>query len=192
MNKINYLAHHISKEGVQPSKENLKAVAEFTSPQTYIEIKAFLGLVGHYQQFIKGFAHIAQPLHKHLSEEGSSKKNEWVTLTEEAMGAYEKLKKACLEVPVLAFADFNKPFLMETYVSKLGLGAVLSQKQTDTQYHPVACNKPIFNYWWVQLSFNKTRVFSIKVGDCRAVSRIPTLETIPCQNQQQSIHLHHD
>ena len=37
-NEINYLANHVSREDVQPSKENLKAVAEFTSPQTYTEI----------------------------------------------------------------------------------------------------------------------------------------------------------
>ena len=76
-NEINYLVHHVSKEGVRPSKENLKAVAEFTPPQTYTEIWAFLGLVGHYQQF-KGFAYIVQPLHEHLSGEGASKKaNKW-------------------------------------------------------------------------------------------------------------------
>ena len=57
---------------------------------------------------------------------------------EEARNAFEMLKKACLEAPVLAFADFNKPFLLETDASKLGLGAVLSQKQTDGQYHPLA------------------------------------------------------
>ena len=38
---------------------------------------------------------------------------------------------------MLAFADFSKPFLLETDVSKLRWGAVLSQKQTDEQYHPV-------------------------------------------------------
>ena len=38
----------------------------------------------------------------------------------------------------LAFADFSKSFLLETDTSKLGLGAVLSQKQADSQYHLVA------------------------------------------------------
>ena len=54
--EINYLAHQVSKEGVQPSNINMKAVAEYAPPQTYTEIRAFLGLMGHYRQFIKGFA----------------------------------------------------------------------------------------------------------------------------------------
>ena len=39
--EINYLAHHVSKDRVQLSKENLTAVAEFAPPQTYTEIRAF-------------------------------------------------------------------------------------------------------------------------------------------------------
>ena len=39
---------------------------------------------------------------------------------------------------MLAFADFKNPFLLETDTSIEGLGAVLSQKQDDGQYHPVA------------------------------------------------------
>ena len=53
--EINYLAHQVSKQGVWPSDANLKAIAECVLPQTYMEIRAFLGLVGHYRQFIKGF-----------------------------------------------------------------------------------------------------------------------------------------
>ena len=45
---------------------------------------------------------------------------------ENALDAFETLKKACCKAPVLAFADINKPFLLETDASKLGLGAVLS------------------------------------------------------------------
>ena len=54
--EINYLAHKVSKWGVRPSNTNIKAITEHTLPQTYTEIRAFLGLMGHYRQFIKGFA----------------------------------------------------------------------------------------------------------------------------------------
>ena len=110
-NDINHLAHHVSREGVQLSIENLKAVAEFALLWTYMEIQAFLGLVGHYQWFSKGFAHITQPLHEHLSGEGASKKSNQIMFMVESKDAFEKLKKACLEAPVLAFADINKVFL---------------------------------------------------------------------------------
>ena len=48
--------------GVQPSNSNLEMIAECVPPQTYTEVHAFLGLMGHYRRFIKGFACIAQPL----------------------------------------------------------------------------------------------------------------------------------
>ena len=43
-------------------------------------------------------------------------------------------------MPVLVFPDFNKPFLLETDVSREGLGVMLSQKQGDECYHRVAFN----------------------------------------------------
>ena len=48
------------------------------------------------------------------------------------------LKGKVQSAPVLVFPDFKKPFLLETDASKEGLGAVLSQKQSDRWYHPVA------------------------------------------------------
>ena len=136
--EINYLAHQVSKKGVQPSNTNIKAITEYALPQTYTEIRAFLGLVGHCRQFIKGFAQIAQPLNEHLAGEGASRKSEWVSLSEEALEAFRALKQACMNSPVLAFADYTKDFLLETDASKEGLGAVHSQKQEDGQFHLVA------------------------------------------------------
>ena len=61
-----------------------------------------------------------------------------MSLSKEALKAFEALKQACMQSPVLAFADYTKDFLLETVTSKEGLGAVLSQKQEDGWFHPVA------------------------------------------------------
>ena len=125
------MVHQVSKEGVQPSNSNLKAIAECTMLQTYMEVHAFLGLVGHYQRFIKGFAHIAQPLNDLLTGEGAKRKSECVALSEDALKAFKDLKQVCMTAPIQAFTDYTKPFLLETDASKDGLRAVLSQKQAD-------------------------------------------------------------
>ena len=46
-----------------------------------------------------------------------------------------------MSAPILGLADYTKEFLLETDASKEGLGAVLSQKQEDGQYHlvPYGC-----------------------------------------------------
>ena len=102
-----------------------------------MEIHTFLGLIGHYSQFIKGFAWIAQPLNEHLAREGASRKSEQVLLSEDALEAFQALKQACMITPVLAFTDYTKDFLLEMDTSKEGLGVVLSQKQANGQYHLV-------------------------------------------------------
>ena len=136
--EITYLAHQVSKDGVWPSNLNLMAIAVCMPPQTYTEVCAFLGLVGHYRRFIKGFACIAQPLNKHFTGEGASRKSRVGVTFRGCLEGFEALKQARMTAPVLVFANYTKPFLLETDTSKDGLGAVLSQKQTNGQYHPVA------------------------------------------------------
>ena len=105
--EINYLAHHVSKKGVQPSKKNLESIAQCPPPDTYTKVKSFVGLVGHYRRFIKGFARIAAPLYDLTSGENKDKKSERVDLLTEALEAFEHLKAACLQAPILAFSDFE-------------------------------------------------------------------------------------
>ena len=129
--EINYLAHHVSQKGVLPSKKNLESIAQCPPPDTYTKVKSFVGLVGHYRHFIKGFAKIAAPLYDLTSGDNKDKKSDHVDLSPKAREAFDRLKAACLRAPILAFPDFNKPFLLETDASGRGLGAVLSQKQAD-------------------------------------------------------------
>ena len=129
--EINYLAHHVSQKGVLPLKKNLESIAQCLPPDTYTKVKSFVGLVGHYRNFIKGFAKIAAPLYDLTSRDNKDKKSEHVDLSPEALEAFDCLKAACLQAPILAFPDFDKPFLLETDASGRGLGAVLSQKQAD-------------------------------------------------------------
>ena len=67
--EIVYLAHHISWRGILPSQENVWAMKEFLMLETYTQVCAFCGLVGHYRRFIKGFANIACPLYDMLGKE---------------------------------------------------------------------------------------------------------------------------
>ena len=127
--EINYLAHHVSKRGVLPSKKNLEAIAQCPPPDT--KVKSFVRLIGHYGHFIKGFANITSPLYDLTSGENKDKKSEHLDLPPEACEAFDSLKAACLQAPILAFPDFGKPFLLETDASSKGLGAVLLQKQSD-------------------------------------------------------------
>ena len=136
--EIIYLAHHVSKDGVKPSHKNVASILECPVPKTFTDIHSFTGAVGHYRHFIKGFAKIAAPLYDLTSGENKDKKSEPVTLTPEALEAFQTLKDKCMQAPVLAFPDFKKPFLLETDASGKGLGAVLLQKQDDGRYHPIS------------------------------------------------------
>ena len=96
-----------------------------------------LGTTGYFRHFIKGYAKIAKPLNDLLQGENSKLKSQSLGLPPDALAAFQELKMKCITVPVLVFADFKKPFLLETDTLIEGLGAVLSQEQDDGCYHPV-------------------------------------------------------
>ena len=160
--EINYLAHHVSQKWILPSKKNLESIAQCPPPDTYTKVKSFVGLEGHYRHFIKGFTKIAAPLYDLTSGDNKDKKSEHVDLSPEAHEAFDRLKVACLLTPILAFPDFNKPFLLETDASGRGLGAVLSQKQADGRYHPIAYASRVMNETEQRYHSNKQEFLTLK------------------------------
>ena len=159
---INYLAHHVSRKGVLPSKKNLESIAQCPPSDTYSKVKSFVGLVSHYRHFIKGFAKITAPLYDLTSGNNKDKNSEHVNLSPDACEAFDRLKAACLQAPILAFLDFNKPFLLEADASGRGLGAVLSQKQADGRYHPIAYASHVMNETEQRYHSNKQEFFTLK------------------------------
>lgn len=93
-------------------------------------VRSFLGICGYYRHFIRNFAEISSPLSALTSEKVKFER------TEEAQSAFEELKQALVDALVLAYPDFDKPFVVETDASGRGVGAVLAQKKDDGHVHP--------------------------------------------------------
>ena len=96
------------------------------------------------------------------SGENKDKKSEHLDLPLEAREAFDHLKAACLQAPILAFPNFGKPFLLETDASGKGLGAVLLQKQSDGQYHPIAYTSRIMTETEQRYHSNKQEFLALK------------------------------
>ena len=116
----------------------LKGIAEMAPLANYTEVWRFLGTTRFFKHFIKNYACIAKPLHDLLEGEASKLKVQLVELPLEVLEAFNILSMKCMTALVLAFTNFEKPFLLEIDASSHGLGAVLSQKQLDGKFHPVA------------------------------------------------------
>ena len=121
-----------------PGQEDIQKIANMGPPTTVTGIRKFMGAVGYFHHFIKNFSRIARPLDDLTSCENSKLKNHPVTLMPATLEAFKTLKKKCMTAPVLAFANLEKPFVLETNMSGIGLGAVLLPEQEDGKLHPVA------------------------------------------------------
>ena len=104
--EIVYLVHHISCDWIHSSQDNVSAVEEFPMPKSYTQVHTFCRLMGHYRPFIKGFAHIVQPLYDVLWKEV---KMGPVQLPPKVWMAVRILKDKIQTTPVLVFPDFDKP-----------------------------------------------------------------------------------
>ena len=73
-----------------------------------------------------------------MSGENAYKKKTLVEWTSVCQQAFEQLKQLCSQTPMLAYANYRKPFKLHTDANGNGLGAVLYQKQDDGMDHMIA------------------------------------------------------
>jgi hypothetical protein len=116
-----FLGHVVSEEGVAVNPDKVRAVKEWPTPECATDVRSFLGTASYYRRFVRGFATIAAPLHR-LTEVKATW--EW---KEEHQRAFDLLKAALADTPVLQFPVADAPFVLDTDASSTGVGAVLSQ-----------------------------------------------------------------
>jgi hypothetical protein len=106
VDEIDYLEHFISDQGVRTNPSKLEAMSKWPIPTTIKSLRGFLGLIGYYRKFIKGYGTIAALLIALL------RKNcfKW---NEAARKAFDSLKHVVTHPSVLRLPDFSKPFMIE-------------------------------------------------------------------------------
>ena len=143
--QVEFLGHIVSAQGVSTDSAKTAQVANWPEPQSTQEVQQFLGLASYYHRFVKNFADVARPLYRLLEK---ARPFHWTQACQEA---FAELKRRLTSAPILAFPDFNKPFILDTDASDSGIGAVLSQQDEDGServiaYASQALSKPERNY----------------------------------------------
>ena len=101
------------------------------APTTPKQVRAFLGLVGYYRKFIRGFAKMAKPLTLLTRQQ---EKFEWTPQHQEA---FIHQKDAIAQAPILHYPNPNKTYIVYTDASDDACGAQLSQEHDGNKF-PVA------------------------------------------------------
>ena len=133
--EVSFLGRIISEDGYKMDPKNVKPVLALKDlrPKNASEVRRLVGLLSVYRRFVPHFAKVAQPLYDLLKQKGGGQvsKTKLVNWTEEHQKTTEKLIDIITSFRVMAYPDFEKPFVLHTDASYDGLGAVLYQQQED-------------------------------------------------------------
>ncbi|KAI5340426.1 hypothetical protein L3X38_019700 [Prunus dulcis] len=121
LDRVNFLGHVISADGVYVDPQKVEAVVNWPQPTSVTEVRSFLGLAGYYRRFVEGFSTIAAPLTR-LTRKGV--KFEW---SDECEKSFKELKTRLTTAPVLTLPDDSGNFVIYSDASQQGLGCVLMQ-----------------------------------------------------------------
>lgn len=126
LKELKYLGHIVGSEGIKVNPSKVSAVQDWPIPTSAKDVRSFLGLSNYFRKFIQGYATLVAPL-THLTRKNVL----WTphTWNDACQTAFDGIKQALVQAPVLALPDFGQPFTMEVIcdASTAGIGAVLTQ-----------------------------------------------------------------
>ncbi|KAL0534659.1 hypothetical protein IC582_028950 [Cucumis melo] len=126
---INFLDHVIEcgRIGMKEGKI-AAAIRDWIVSKSVSEFRSFLGLANYYRRFVEGFFKQASLLTELLKRDV-----QW-SWDLKSQAAFDGLKEAMMEGPLLGIADVTKPFKVETDESDYALGGVLLQNEHPITY----------------------------------------------------------
>ncbi|KAI5316249.1 hypothetical protein L3X38_045425 [Prunus dulcis] len=140
LDRVNFLGHVISADGVYVDPQKVEAVVNWPQPTSVTEVRSFLGLAGYYRRFVEGFSTIAAPLTRLTRKRV---KFEWSKGCEKS---FDELKTRLTTAPVLTLPDDSGTFVIYSDASKQGLGCVLMQHGRMIAYASRQLKKHELNY----------------------------------------------
>lgn len=129
---IKFLGHVIDGTGIHPDPDKVQAIMEMKNPSNVTEVRRFLGMVHQMSKFAPHLADKSKPLRDLVSP-----KNHWLW-TASQQQAFETIKQELSSQPVLAIYNPEADTIVAADASSVGLGAVLTQKQQNNQWLPIA------------------------------------------------------
>ncbi|MBW0555112.1 hypothetical protein O181_094827 [Austropuccinia psidii MF-1] len=121
--ELKALVHIVSGLSLGIDKNKVAAVILKSIPQNKKEMISFLGFSSYYRKHLKEFAILAKSLYRICNQQTVFE------MTQERIEAYEKIRKALTEAPLLLMPDWNIPFKLYIDACGDGLGAALHQFQ---------------------------------------------------------------
>ncbi|XP_015970081.1 uncharacterized mitochondrial protein AtMg00860-like [Arachis duranensis] len=138
--EVKFLGHVVSQQGIVVDPAKVKAVMNWERPASVMKIRSFLGLVGYYRRFIKGFSQLALPLTK------LTRKDTQFVWTPECEESFQVLKQRLITAPILVFSEPSEPFEVYYDASLKGLGCVLKQHRKVMAYASRQLRSDEMNY----------------------------------------------
>ena len=116
------LVHLVSGKGLEVDKAKIEVIQNLPLPTNLRDLCSFLGHVGFYRRFIRDFAKVSKPLTTLLC------KDKDFVIDKEGERAFETLKLALIEAPILQSHNWDLPFEIMCDASDYAVGAVLGQR----------------------------------------------------------------
>lgn len=121
VDKLEFLGHHLSAEGVTPKHDKVEGIRNFRRPANVEEMRSFLGLVNFVGKFIPDLATTTEPLRN------QTKKNTTFEWGDDQERAFIKLKENLSSELAVGYYDIKDRTQVYADASPVGLGAVLIQ-----------------------------------------------------------------